>query len=32
MEAFYANNMSLFLDVEILVKTVISVVKKEGAV
>ena len=32
MEVFYANNMSLFLDVEILAKTVISVVKKEGAV
>ena len=32
METFYANNMSLPLDVEILAKTVISVVKKEGAV
>lgn len=32
METFYANNMSIFLDVEILAKTVISVVKKEGAV
>lgn len=32
METFYANNMSLMLDTEILAKTVISVVKKEGAV
>ena len=32
MEAFYAKNMSLMLDTEILAKTVVSVVKKEGAV
>ena len=32
MEAFYANNMSIPLDVDILLKTVVSVVKKEGAV
>lgn len=32
METFYANNMSIFLDIELLFKTVISVVKKEGAV
>ncbi len=32
METFYANNMSIFLDIELLFKTVVSVVKKEGAV
>lgn len=32
METFYAKNMSLMLDTEILAKTVVSVVKKEGAV
>lgn len=32
LETFYAKNMSLMLDTEILVKTVVSVVKKEGAV
>ena len=32
LETYYANNMSLPLDIEILAKTVISVVKKEGAV
>ena len=32
METFYANNISIPLDVEILFKTVVSVVKKEGAI
>ena len=32
METYYANNMSIKLDIRILFKTVISVVKKEGAV
>lgn len=32
LETYYANNMSIPLDVEILAKTVISVVKKEGAI
>ena len=32
LEAYYADNMSLLLDIEILFKTVISVIKKEGAV
>ena len=32
METFYANNVSIPLDVQILFKTVVSVVKKEGAV
>ena len=32
METYYAKNMSIPLDVEILAKTVVSVVKKEGAV
>ena len=32
LETYYANNMSIPLDIEILAKTVISVVKKEGAV
>lgn len=32
MEAFYANNISILLDIQILFKTVISVIKKEGAV
>lgn len=32
LETYYANNMSLPLDIEILAKTVISVVRKEGAV
>ena len=32
LETYYANNMSIPLDVTILAKTVVSVVKKEGAV
>ena len=32
LETYYANNMSIPLDIEILAKTVISVVKKEGAI
>ena len=32
METFYANNISIILDIQLLFKTVISVVKKEGAV
>ncbi len=32
LETYYANNYSIPLDIEILAKTVISVVKKEGAV
>ena len=32
METYYAENVSLFLDFEILIKTVISVVRKEGAI
>lgn len=32
MESYYANNMSTALDVKILCKTVVSVIKKEGAV
>ena len=32
METFYANNVSIPLDIKILFKTVISVIKKEGAV
>lgn len=32
LETFYAKHMSIPLDIEILAKTVISVVKKEGAV
>ena len=32
LETYYANNISIPLDIEILVKTVISVVKKEGAI
>lgn len=32
LETFYVNNMSIPLDIEILTKTVISVLKKEGAV
>lgn len=32
METFYAENMSISLDISILFKTVISVVKEEGAV
>ena len=32
LETYYANNMSLPLDVAILAKTVVTVVKKEGAV
>lgn len=31
MEMFYVNNNSLWLDIKILFKTVISVLKKEGA-
>ena len=32
LETFYAKHMSIPLDIEILAKTVISVVKKEGAI
>ena len=32
METYYARNMSLSLDIKIICKTVISVLKKEGAV
>ena len=32
METYYANNVSIPLDIKILFKTVISVIKKEGAV
>jgi lipopolysaccharide/colanic/teichoic acid biosynthesis glycosyltransferase len=32
MEAYYVNNISIPLDIKILFKTVISVLKKEGAV
>ena len=32
MEVYYAENMSLLLDIKILFKTVISVIKKDGAV
>ena len=32
LEKYYAENVSLWLDIKILVKTVISVIKKEGAV
>ena len=32
METYYANNISIPLDIKILFKTVISVIKKEGAV
>lgn len=32
METYYANNISIPLDIQILFKTVISVIKKEGAV
>ena len=32
LEKYYANNVSIWLDIEILLKTVISVLKKEGAV
>ena len=32
LETYYANNMSILLDIEILFKTVISVLKKEGAI
>lgn len=32
MESYYAKNMSIPLDIDILFKTVISVIKKEGAV
>ncbi len=32
METFYANNISILLDIQILLKTVISVIKKEGAI
>lgn len=32
METYYANNISILLDIQILLKTVISVIKKEGAV
>ncbi len=32
LETYYADNMSIMLDIEILFKTIISVVKKEGAI
>jgi undecaprenyl-phosphate galactose phosphotransferase len=32
LERYYAENISLWFDIEILIKTVISVLKKEGAV
>lgn len=32
MESYYAKNISIHLDIEILLKTVVSVIKKEGAV
>ena len=32
MEKFYAENISLWLDIKIILKTIISVLKKEGAV
>ncbi|CDE90558.1 probable undecaprenyl phosphate galactosephosphotransferase [Clostridium sp. CAG:389] len=32
MEAYYAENFSLLLDIKIIVKTIKSVIKKEGAV
>ena len=32
METYYANNISILLDIQILFKTVISVIKKEGAI
>ncbi len=32
MEVYYAENMSLWLDIKILFKTIISVIKREGAV
>jgi len=32
LETYYANNVSIPLDIEILIKTVVSVVKKEGAI
>ncbi len=32
METYYANNISILLDIQILLKTVISVIKKEGAI
>lgn len=32
METYYVNNISILLDIQILLKTVISVIKKEGAV
>lgn len=32
METYYVKNISILLDIQILLKTVISVIKKEGAV
>ncbi len=32
MEATYVNNFSIVQDIKILIKTIISVLKKEGAV
>ena len=32
MEVYYAENMSLLLDLKILLKTVLSVIKADGAV
>lgn len=32
MEVYYAENISILLDIKILFKTVLSVIKAEGAV
>ena len=32
METYYANNVSILLDIKIILKTIIAVVKKEGSV
>ena len=32
MEAYYAENFSLLLDIKIILKTIKSVIKKEGAI
>ncbi len=32
MDMYYIDNRSLWLDIKIIFKTVISVIKKEGAV
>ncbi|TKM18843.1 hypothetical protein DVW40_08125 [Enterococcus faecium] len=31
MEKYYVRNASLFLDIKILLQTVVSVIKKQGA-